>query len=109
MSPSFYSDRIFVPEYCRIAYTRFKLGSHWLRIETGRWSRIPRERRACACGEVQDEVHVLLHCTLLDNIRRQFGDLNFSSVATVMGHEDMVLLSKYIFVILKKIYDINDS
>ena len=32
-------------EHERIAFTRLRLGSHRLRIETGRWSRLPREER----------------------------------------------------------------
>ena len=46
-----------VPEWQRIAFTRFRLSSHRLRIETGRWSRLPREQILCDCGanEPQDE------------------------------------------------------
>ena len=60
-SPTLYKSRhISIPEHHRIAFTRLRLGSHRLKIETGRWSRIPRERRLCLCGEVQDELHVLV-------------------------------------------------
>ena len=59
----------YVPEYLRIAMTRFRLSSHRLKIETGRWSRIPREQRLCQCGEVQDERHVLQWCPLVADIR----------------------------------------
>jgi hypothetical protein len=48
------------PKYLRIAFTRLRLSSHNLRIETGRWSRIERERRLCTCGEIQTEEHVSL-------------------------------------------------
>ena len=37
-------DRL-VPEYSRKAFTRLRLSSHKLKIETGRWSRIPKEAR----------------------------------------------------------------
>ena len=50
----------------RISTSRRRLGSHRLKIETGRWSRIPRT--------VQDEPHVLLVCHHLD----------FSSLGTLM-------------------------
>ena len=43
----------YVPEYLRVSFTRLRLSSHRLRIETGRWSRIPRENRLCACGVIQ--------------------------------------------------------
>ena len=41
-----YEDRL-VPEYNRKAFTRLRLSSHKLKIETGRWSRIPKEARRC--------------------------------------------------------------
>ena len=57
---------------------KFRLGSHFLPIETGRWSRKPRNERICTnCGVLGDEDHVLYHCTLihrddivLDNISK---------------------------------------
>ena len=46
------------------AITKFRLGSHLLKIETGRWNRTPRESRLCdICGVVEDEVHVIYSCT----------------------------------------------
>ena len=43
--------------------TRFRLGSHNLPIETGRWSRIKREDRLCkSCLVLGDEKHFLFHC-----------------------------------------------
>ena len=59
-----------LPEHDRIAYTRMRLGSHHLKVETGRWARIPRENRLCQCGKgVQDEKHVLIDCPLSEHIR----------------------------------------
>ena len=53
-------DRL-VPEYNRKAFTRLRLSSHKLKIDTGRWSRIPKEARRCPCGEIQTEEHMLLN------------------------------------------------
>ena len=50
------------PEHLRLAFTRLRLGSHRLRFEMGRWSRIPPEERLCPCGDVQNEAHLLLYC-----------------------------------------------
>ena len=33
----------YVPDYKRIEMTRFRMGSHRLKVETGRWSRTPAE------------------------------------------------------------------
>ena len=43
-----------IPEYRRISVTRFRTSCHRLKIETGRWSRVPRDRRLCTCG--RDEI-----------------------------------------------------
>ena len=63
----------FVPEFQRIAFTRMRLSSHNLKIETGRWSRLLREQRLCKCGLVQDERHVLTECDLTKTIRDDLG------------------------------------
>ena len=42
---------------------RFRLGSHNLPVETGRWSRIKREDRLCpSCLVIGDEKHFLFDC-----------------------------------------------
>ena len=49
-----------------MAIIMFRLGTHFLPIETGRWRRIPRDQRLCtACGVVGDERHVLYSCSLI--------------------------------------------
>ena len=61
-------NRASIPEQNHIALTRIRLASHLLRIETGRWSRIPRENRLCNCRtDIQTEDHVLLRCTIMPN------------------------------------------
>ena len=46
---------------------RFRLGSHCLPIETGRWSRVTREQRLCeTCNVLVDEHHVIYHCTCIE-------------------------------------------
>ena len=43
---------------------RFRLGSHVLPIETGRWTRTPREERLCRkCNVLGDERHALFSCS----------------------------------------------
>ncbi len=53
---------------------KFRLSSHSLRIETGRYERpkIPAEQRLCLLcksGDVEDEAHFLLKCSLYENHR----------------------------------------
>ena len=58
----------------RLSFSRFRLSSHWLAIEVGRWNRrgrgrLPLEERLCPCGQVQTEVHVIQHCPISQHIR----------------------------------------
>ena len=106
-APQIYIGQSSVPEHQRIAYTRIRLGSHRLKIETGRWSRTPRERRLCSCGHVQDEDHVLLKCSLISDIRQSFPGLDYSSLENLMRTDDMSDISKYVYRVMKKMDEIN--
>ena len=62
-----------IPDYLRITFTRFRISSHMLRVETGRWSRTPREYRLCKCGlDIQNETHVFV-CPLAKNLAEKFS------------------------------------
>ena len=53
-----------------LVFTRFRLSSHHLKIETGRWARIDAEDRLCDCGlGVENESHVLFDCPKTEEIR----------------------------------------
>jgi hypothetical protein len=75
---SIYGSANKLPEYLRKAITRVRLGSHRLKIETGRWSRIPVDQRLCSCGlAIQSEEHVLLTCNLTNKLRKKtYSNLN---------------------------------
>ena len=81
-----YSEKEYITEFKRVNFTRFRLSSHNLKIETGRWSRIPREDRLCECGEIQDELHVTLHCPQTNAIREKFELYNIHSLNVLMEH-----------------------
>lgn len=68
-------------------FTRMRLQSHRLKIETGRWSRQPVENRLCECGAVQTEEHVLTTCPKIENIRNRFTNVNFSDITAVFADE----------------------
>ena len=79
----------YIPEQLRIAFTRVRLSSHRLRIETGRWARIPPEHRLCECGTVQDEEHVLVRCPLTEPLRRRYGkSVTFPDIIDSANCED---------------------
>ncbi len=89
-----------VQEHHRIALTRIRLGSHHLRVETGRWARIPPENRLCQCGTgVQTEEHVMLHCPTSKQLREQFG-MHMNTLPELFElNEEMI--SNYCYHILK--------
>lgn len=99
-----YSGRVYIPDYMRQSFTRVRLMSHELKIETGRWSRTPREQRLCQCGTgvVQTENHVLLECELSHNLRDRFRHLNVTHLNLLFGEgEHIGDLCKYIHEVLK--------
>ena len=61
-------------EHERIATTRFRLSSHNLAIERGRWSRVPPDSRVCPCGPIQNEQHVFTACRLNSDTRIMFSN-----------------------------------
>ena len=72
----------------RIAFTRVRLSSHRLRVETGRWARIPHDQRLCQCGlEVQTEQHVLANCHLVDEIRSSYSNASVDFVNFMASHK----------------------
>ena len=53
--------------------SRFRLSSHELFIETGRYSNIPRQLRICKCcnmNVIENEFHFLLVCPLYRDLRK---------------------------------------
>ena len=53
---------------------QFRLGSHWLQIQQGRFTRTPRSQRCCVhCpGCIEDEAHVL-QCPRYADLRARYG------------------------------------
>lgn len=78
-----YTKRHNINELHRVAFTRFRVSSHSLVVETGRWNRrgrgrLPMDERLCPCGQVQTEEHVISHCPLSQNLRDEhvFTDIS---------------------------------
>ena len=89
-----------IPEVHRIAASRLRLGAHRLKIETGRWSRLPRELRLCTCGEVQTELHALCQCPLTQHIRDLYPYLDFTNLNSLMSNPDTMNICKFCFCVL---------
>ena len=57
-----------IPDYLRITFTRYRLSSHRLRVEMGRWSRTPSDQRICPCGTgIQNEGHIF-QCPIVNDL-----------------------------------------
>ena len=85
-SPAQRSD---VLELERIIVSRYRSGSHNLRIETGRMCNpsIPREERMCSCQSgVQSLRHILFDCPMLVELR---GEYEFTSVEEAFSRNDI--------------------
>ncbi len=81
---------IYIPDYIRVAFTRLRLSSHRLRIETGRWSRVIREDRLCVCAqEVQDEAHVIFRCPNTRGIRQTYNICNTTTWTELFQMNDV--------------------
>ena len=84
-------------ESSRLAITRLRLGSHSLRIETGRWSRTPEEQRLCQCERaIQTESHVLLECPLSEHLRSEMN-LNYNNITELLNpdKEELYIIASY--------------
>ena len=82
----------------RIAFTRVRLSSHRLRVETGRWARIPHDQRLCQCGiDVQTEQHVISKCSLVDGIRSSYNNesVNFTNfMASPKSAQELAMVER---------------
>ena len=65
----------------RIILSKMRISNHRLAIETGRFSKTPRNERLCLfCkannnfSEIEDEQHVLLRCSRYTEIRKDLFD-----------------------------------
>ena len=82
----------YIADYRRTEMTRFRVGSHRLKVETGRWSRVPREQRTCSCvvGGVQDEEHVVFLCEYTRDLREKYEVEDEQTLVEVLDDIDNV-------------------
>ena len=98
-----YGNNVYIPDYLRAAFTRFRLMSHNLKVETGRWSRLERDERVCQCDgvSIQDEKHVLIDCPMSTPIRNRYDMLRVETLELLINNEDILNLCKYTYDVLR--------
>ena len=82
-------------------FTQFRCGILRLRVETGRYIGLNANERICTLGtsnEIEDEMHLLLKCSLYDNLRQTL-------VAKVVETNDTFLrlsdIWKFVYIVEK--------
>lgn len=85
----------------RMRLAQLRTGSHWLRVETGRWQRLERDQRVCPhcdSAAIEDESHLVFDCPMYAGLRQQFAGL-FTSGARKLSaffSQDPVLVAEFI-------------
>ena len=105
----------FVIEKSRTVITRWRLSSHSLRIETGRYQRpkLPRAERICSvCHILEDEHHSIFVCAAHTFIRARYNELLsiYSSVSSILhpnNTEDANNIGRYILEIERNMEVLN--
>ena len=99
--PAAYLDQVADrPRLVRLAQLR--TGSHWLRVETGRWQQLERAQRTCPhCGSaaVEDEEHMVLHCPQYSDIRSSVPTLFAAAGGSLHGflQQDPVEVAHFVW------------
>ena len=114
-----YLDSITERKY-KIALCRFRLSSHKLEIERGRYFNIPREERKCKLCHtnfVENEYHFLLVCPLYRELRKKYFKSHYCKWPTLNKFDQLMSstsknelrnLSKYIY-FATRLRDENDT
>ena len=79
-------------EFERVLLTRYRCGSHNLKIETGRLCnpKIPRDERLCMCNSgIQSLQHCLFDCELLREVHQEY---DYSTIEEAFNLPEVVSL-----------------
>ena len=108
-----YLDNIYQNKF-RIALTQFRVSSHHLRIEKGRYENLPRDERKCIhcrSNMIENEYHFLLICPVYYDLRKQYlkpyyckwPTINkFNQLLECKNRKTVLNLSKYIYYASKR-------
>ena len=97
----------------RIIITRWRLSSHPLFIETGRYKKpkiIDIERKCVLCNVVEDEEHAIFQCSAHSRVRYKFREIidKYNSVPNILNPinvEDMKIIASFLRAIEKNMED----
>ena len=89
-SPLFYTSYL-MHEPDRILVTKYRSGTHYLKILTGNRTNTPRERRLCKCNEVQTLHHVIFECIHTNCIRSSSFTANIATLKDFFGQDVSVV------------------
>jgi hypothetical protein len=105
-----YLDNIKTNKF-RIALSKFRLSSHDLAIETGRYTNTPRDERKCRhCNITENEYHFLLVCPKFRHLRQKYfkpyfchwpNMHKFESLMSTNSPKIIENISKYIYFAFK--------
>ena len=73
----------------RRAITKLRTSSHKLKIETGRWNKIPRDQRICQncfLNKIEDENHLIFECQMYETERKNFYNMINSKLNMDITH-----------------------
>ena len=90
--PEIYQKLLCV-ESDRLIITRYRTGSHDLKIQAGRLTNTKRDLRLCRCGNnIQTLEHVLSNCPITANLRIIHG-INNKNMKEIMNSNDYIRLA----------------
>ena len=87
-----YLDFIYEKKF-KTAFTKFRLSSHDLAIERGRYENIPRDERICKncnLNMVENEFHFLLVCPKYRDLRRKYLKRYYCQWPTLNKFDDLM-------------------
>ena len=104
----FENSLIDFPDSLKYIVWKFRTVNHELPIETGRYTRIPRNEKVCKMcngGQLRDEFHFCFECPALKELRIRFlpaniykrpNVINFGSILNIKNTITLVNLAKFI-------------
>jgi ribosomal protein L32 len=92
----------------RSSLTKLRISAHTLKIEMGRYhkpAKIPVDLRLCErCNEVENEYHLVMKCSMYNNIRNTL----FCNVEEAINTRSMPEMDKFKFLMSSQDYEVNN-